>query len=272
MDVEQLRAQAWNESGWNQSVKGDDEFEHDLCTGGNGFDAWQPAGYCYTSYSIIQIKCTNYNACPMAYESTPFALDFRGSYWRACMNGEIKYYGDKVPGHGYPQYPNGTAQEMSDGCLGSWYSGNWYDEGALPYIDRVHQLMAEKPWLPALYISSPKQGTTVSGQVKVELAHSGNPGVCFYACLSSDMGFLTCSPGQGPWMWDTTVKVNNGTHVLTATAYTCGLSQGNDLPIGWPDAYTTVNVQNGATAVSAVKAPHGWNHKRQPHQQRRIYR
>jgi hypothetical protein len=267
MDVTQLRAQGWAESGWNQAVKGDDEFEHSQCTGGNGFDAWQPSGYCYTSYSAIQIKCTNYNACPMAYESTPFAFDFRGAYWRACMEGHIKYYADSKPEPGYPTYPNGTAQQMSDGCMGSWYSGNWYDSSALPYIDRVHGYMQSKPWQPPFRFTAPAQNQTVSGNVTVKIVWPNTPGQCFYACLDSDMGFVTCVPGQGPWTWNTTSRVPNGSHILTARAYTCGMPipAGNDLPIGWPDANLTVNVQNSAASVTKVSA-----HKRkrfEPHQQ-----
>lgn len=248
MDQDMLRAQAWAESGWNQTVQGDIQHDPKLCTGGNGFNSWQSNGnYCYTSFSLIQIKCTNYNACPAAQESVPFALDFRGSYWRSCMEGHVKYYSDSKPQPGYPPYPNGTPQQMAEGCLGSWYSGNWYDANALPYINRVKGYMQSKPWLPSFRFTSPTQNQTVSGTVKVSITWPNTPGQCFYACVNADTGFIGCVPGQGPWNWDTMGKVPNGPHLLMADAYTCNMSNpaGNDMPIGWPQARVMVNVSNG---------------------------
>jgi hypothetical protein len=33
------------------------------------------------------------------------------------------------------------------GCVGSWFSGNWYDSGARNYISQVQTWVANKTWL-----------------------------------------------------------------------------------------------------------------------------
>jgi hypothetical protein len=261
MDPTMMRAQMYIESGWTETVQGDDEFSQDICVGENGWSGWEPSlGKCWTSYSLVQIKCTNYNACPMAYESTPFALDFRGSYWRACMEGHIDYYrhGPTLPG--YPKYPDGTPEEMAYGCAASWYSGNWYDALAINsgYLDHLKEAMRDKPWQNPVFITEPLPYATVHGQVKVAIQMNNPTGSCAYGCLSSDAGFISCSPGGGPWMFDST-KVSNGTHSLTVQTNTCsGAVQ--DVPTGWPWAMTLVNVQNASnmaatTTTSSYKKP-----------------
>jgi hypothetical protein len=36
---------------------------------------------------------------------------------------------------------------MMWGCMGDWFSGSWYDPGALKYIAAVKLLLAPKGWL-----------------------------------------------------------------------------------------------------------------------------
>jgi hypothetical protein len=33
------------------------------------------------------------------------------------------------------------------GCVGAWYSGDWYSNGALGYLARVEHNLASKTWL-----------------------------------------------------------------------------------------------------------------------------
>jgi hypothetical protein len=169
------------------------------------------------------------------------------------MEGHIAYYGHSTPLPGYPTYPNGTPEEMAYGCAASWYSGNWYDALAINsgYLDHLKQAMKDKPWQNPVSIVEPLPYATVKGQVKVAIQWNNPTGSCAYGCLSSDAGFISCSPGGGPWTFDST-KVSNGTHSLTVQTNTCsGTVQ--DVPTGWPWAMTLVNVQNGgATAVTAT--------------------
>lgn len=33
------------------------------------------------------------------------------------------------------------------GCMSGWYSGSWFDPGALRYVAEVKALLVQKPWL-----------------------------------------------------------------------------------------------------------------------------
>ena len=33
------------------------------------------------------------------------------------------------------------------GCVGSWYSGGWYDAGAQGYISKAQSTYSSEPWL-----------------------------------------------------------------------------------------------------------------------------
>jgi len=145
VDEDIARAQAWTESGWRQNDVGDWRTSQTDCQRGN-WNAWNGSG-CYQSYGIFQIKLASFNAYPEAITSTAFNADFRMAYQRACMNGDISYLYNDTPTSGYPRYAQGSAQQMLWGCIGDWYSGDWYDSGALNYISVVQQYYSSKPWL-----------------------------------------------------------------------------------------------------------------------------
>ena len=227
MDENQLRAQAYDESWWSAYTTGDLRTDQSQCQAGN-WNGWQPQGYCYQSYGLLQMKMASYNAWPMAWDYTAFNADFRGAYWRACMNGDVAYYYDDVPQTGYPTYPNGSVDQMAWGCIGSWYSGSWYDAGAISYIGDIQAINAAKPWLtlpasssPSLTLQQPGNGATVSGQVQIAITlDQSDPKAC-YACWSIDGIHQSCTPAVGPWTWDTTNHVLNGHHAIQVDSYTC---------------------------------------------------
>ncbi len=47
---------------------------------------------------------------------------------------------------GYPSYPHGTTDEILWGCMGDWFSGSWYDSGAIKYIQEVKRNLAQSTW------------------------------------------------------------------------------------------------------------------------------
>ena len=51
---------------------------------------------------------------------------------RGCYQG-WEYFGSKSRGDLW-------------GCMGAWYSGDWYDGGAQAYIERVQEQYNSKPW------------------------------------------------------------------------------------------------------------------------------
>jgi autotransporter family porin len=77
---------------------------------------------------------------PWTQQSTALNVDFYGAYMRACLNG-VFYDGGN--------WLYGGTKVTNDlwGCVGSWFSGNWYDSGARSYIAQVKQHLAERTWL-----------------------------------------------------------------------------------------------------------------------------
>jgi hypothetical protein len=142
-DENVTRATAVNESYWNQDNIGDV---------GNG-----------TSLGILQIKSADYpstceavalsqntsditNPDCYSYLMTAFAADYKLAQQRACFEGQVSYLTSDTPSSGYPTYPNGTSEQMMWGCVGWWYSGHWYDSGALNYISQVQSYLSAETW------------------------------------------------------------------------------------------------------------------------------
>lgn len=143
-DENVTRATAVNETHWRQTEIGDV---------GNG-----------TSLGILQIKSSDYpstcksvassqntadvtNPDCYSYLSTAFAADYKLAQQRACFEGKIAYLASDTPSYGHPAYPEGTPEEMMWGCVGWWYSGHWFDSGALDYIAQVQEYLSAQTWL-----------------------------------------------------------------------------------------------------------------------------
>jgi hypothetical protein len=142
-DENVTRAIAVNESHWKQTAIGDVA---------NGI-----------SLGIVQVKSKDYpSTCEpvattqstanvtdpncLSYQSTAFNVDYKLAQQRACYEGAVTYLAERVPVSGYPTYPNGTPDQMMWGCVGWWYSGGWYDVGALNYIAQVKSYVVSQPW------------------------------------------------------------------------------------------------------------------------------
>ncbi len=138
-DADVVRAQAAVESWWHQSATGDLTADTAL---------WPPgatcsdASHCYQSYGLLQIKWTYWqSAWPVARDSTAFNLDAALAWRRACFEGYVQWL--SAPGTaGYPSYGPGDLW----GCMGQWFSGGWYDAGAVDYVARVQQDLADRVW------------------------------------------------------------------------------------------------------------------------------
>jgi autotransporter family porin len=141
IDEDTLRAVAVIESTWHQSVWGD------RCGGGDSTIG---------SFSVMQIKNKNcdgsllWGGMPDVVQSTALAVDLYAARLRACFNGDFYepggswlYNGQTVrqiaAAHGWPY--------VLWGCVGSWYSGSWYDSGAVSYIHNVQLALAQRTWL-----------------------------------------------------------------------------------------------------------------------------
>lgn len=134
-----VRAEAATESNWLQSDLGDWTTDRSLCAP----STWDGTG-CYQSYGILQIKYIyNTTAWPMSRDDTAFSAEYTYGIIRTCYEGWTTYLYDETPVAGYPSYHAGDLW----GCIGTWYSGNWYDQGAINYINSVKTELANKVWL-----------------------------------------------------------------------------------------------------------------------------
>jgi hypothetical protein len=139
IDVNIIRAEAVAESHWHQSQLGDYTTNQSLCPPGT----WNGSS-CYQSYGILQIKYTYFQSeWPMSRNDTAFNADFVYGWLRNCYEGWADYLYNATPVSGYPRYHAGDIW----GCLGFWFSGTWYDQGAINYINETKGFYAQMPWL-----------------------------------------------------------------------------------------------------------------------------
>jgi autotransporter family porin len=127
-----LRAAAAQESGWRQATIGDDG----------------------TSFGLLQIKdhrvdgAAAWGGYPDTLQSTAVNADFYGAYLRACLDGAF-YDGGQWLYRG-ETIDQVVARRGHDaalwGCVGSWYSGEWYDADARGYIARVRARLTRRDW------------------------------------------------------------------------------------------------------------------------------
>jgi hypothetical protein len=146
VDEDVVRAEAVAESHWRQYGTGDRTSNQSLCPPGDGFRGAWDGSACMQSYGILQMKYSSFGGFPASKDSTAFNVDFRLAYQRACMNGDINYLPRRIPPAGYPIYPNGTTDQMLWGCMGDWFSGSWFDPGAIKYIAEVKSDLATQAW------------------------------------------------------------------------------------------------------------------------------
>jgi hypothetical protein len=158
LDENSMRAEAVVESGWHQTDDFGDGSSSE-CTAGDGVSliglkgASPSADKCWRSWGILQIMVVvpNYNAWDSAWKSTPFNADYRAAFQRACMDGKIAGYMQGQGSSEYAAYTNPTNAANTDymfwGCMGEWYSGDWYDSGAQSYISQVQQALSARAWI-----------------------------------------------------------------------------------------------------------------------------
>jgi autotransporter family porin len=137
LDPDLMRAVAVQESDWRQSMVGDN-----CGTPGRA------------SYGLFQIKnayCSGNGAWggyPDSAQDSALNADFYAAYIRSCVDGD--FYG------GSWLYGGQTIVQIVSlrgfdyavwGCVGSWYSGSWYDSGAQGYIGSVQNHLSQRAWL-----------------------------------------------------------------------------------------------------------------------------
>jgi hypothetical protein len=138
IDEDIVRADAVIESDWVQSTVGDN------CN---------VAGE--ASYGLLQVKnkdCSGnwiQGGWPYTQNDTALDVDYWGARLRACYDGAFYDGGSWLyNGQTIAQVITAHGQDYALwGCIGSWYSGSWYDTGAQNYIAAVQNDYQTKPWL-----------------------------------------------------------------------------------------------------------------------------
>ncbi len=139
IDEDIVRAEAVQESYWHQNAAGDYTTDQSLCPPGT----WDGSG-CYQSYGILQIKYIyNTSSWSMSRDDSAFSAEYMYGIIRACYEGWTDYLNDRTPLPGYPNYHAGDIW----GCVGRWFSGGWYDQDAVNYINTVQTHYTNKEWL-----------------------------------------------------------------------------------------------------------------------------
>jgi len=129
-DEDLTRARAWTESSWDVGTRGDRTSDAQQCSL-IGLDS-----PCFQSYGLLQVKGTVHEGTfPFAHESSAWGLDYAMAWQRACFEGSFEWLIDS----GY------TANDVR-GCVGAWFSGEWYDSLAAGYLGDVDQNLARRPW------------------------------------------------------------------------------------------------------------------------------
>lgn len=131
IDEELTRARAWTESSWSIDTTGDRNDEPAVCAL-IGLEA-----PCDQSHGLLQVKGTVHeDTYPHSSASTAWGVDYAMAWQRACFEGAFTWLDDQG-------YEAGDLQ----GCVGAWFSGEWYDELALGYLEDVGENLAKQRWL-----------------------------------------------------------------------------------------------------------------------------
>ncbi len=124
------RARAVTESSWSMDTAGDVTDDAEACA---LIDLEVP---CAQSHGLLQVKGSVHDGTyPASANSTAFGVDYAMAWLRACYEGSFGW----LEAEGYV-----SGDEW--GCVGAWFSGHWYDEGAERYIAEVRGHLVERTW------------------------------------------------------------------------------------------------------------------------------
>jgi autotransporter family porin len=147
IDEDIARAQVAKESWWDQANSlGDRGSDPSRC------DPRFPRGtvgtdQCPESYGLMQDRYPYMrSAFPLAYDSTAFNLDVAFAIWRSCFEGTETWLNTVERGHDY-----GAGDVW--GCVGRWFSGRWYTEPAVAYIEAVQDYLNRRIWTTSDFIA-----------------------------------------------------------------------------------------------------------------------
>ena len=105
---------------------------------------WKQSQVNNNAFGILQVSVSQdgdspsansgWGGYPWVQESTAVNADAEMAYLRSCYDGDVTYLG------------NGYHAGDAWGCIGSWFSGQWYDSGATGYISDVKGFLSSQTW------------------------------------------------------------------------------------------------------------------------------
>ena len=120
LDPELLRAVAVVESWWRMSAVGDN---------GDSFGLYQ-----------VRRPYHCWDECQIARRFTAFNADYYGGILRGYFDGKMAWLNTVERGKDY------AAGDIW-GSVGAWFSGRWYTQPSIDYMEVVQQRLAERTWL-----------------------------------------------------------------------------------------------------------------------------
>lgn len=168
-----LKAVAVNETGWYEwreaSLSAPDPITGSkTLTPSHGdlehVTATEPHGGSWGLFQIAEGVNEGWPASfPLSATSTGFNADFKIAEQMGVEEGHLAYLSDAsrsvtAIANGFAPYvdytdANGVLHRASTdvnqrrwGAVGNWYSGGWYDAGAISYIEAVQQILHNQPW------------------------------------------------------------------------------------------------------------------------------
>lgn len=144
-----VRAQAANESWWDQRAAGDLTTEKASC-----HRSLRKRTPCPQSIGLFQIL---YRVHPAAYEdrnailSSAYNADYLWGLWRSCFEGEMTWLNAVERGRRY---------EAGDrwGCVGVMNTGRWYTKPSKAYIKRIKAHLEERTWKQPAFVGAAAAG------------------------------------------------------------------------------------------------------------------
>lgn len=137
IDEDWLRAQIVTESWWDQRTVGD-------------------TGNECTSHGVGQVRRCYHDPAfedENAVNSTAYNADYTYGVWRSCFNGEMTWLNTVERGQDY------AAGDLL-GCMGVWFSGRWYTDPAVNYMNVVQGHFNARTWTTANFGPAVPDGGT----------------------------------------------------------------------------------------------------------------
>jgi hypothetical protein len=151
-DEDIVRAQSAVESYWDQRAGGDLTSDPNSCPPGHGIGVDGHPGQCPDSWGLQQVRFTTFRwAFPASstispITSTAYNLDIALAARRLCYEGSETWLNTVERGRDY------AAGDLW-GCVGMWFSGRWYTQPSVNYINVVKSYLDPPIWTTGNFLS-----------------------------------------------------------------------------------------------------------------------